>query len=395
MLSNSTTTSIASQTKQTMESMLENTSKLISSLDEQYQTYLLFMIISIIVIMYLIYLSHIASLQTAECTYINKIYPDVAGFIVPISKNNKEFSYNLFDYYIKTAYNACSGGSYKNDFVDICNLKAIIKQGVRCLDFEVYSLDNEPVVASSTSDSYYVKETFNSVPFSKVMEIIDGYAFANGTSPNPTDPILIHLRIKSKNQEIYTKMASIFGNYNKMLGTSYSYINNGKNIGLEPLLNFQNKIILIVDNSNDAFLESQGNKEKPGFLEYINLTSNSIYMRGYKYYEVKNNPDIYELKDFNKSGMSIVFPDKGINPPNPNGIVGRIYGCQMIAMRYQYVDNYLMENTHFFDEAGAAFVLKPLELRYQPILIPEPPPQNPKLSYETRVVESEYYTFNI
>jgi hypothetical protein len=389
MSSNSTTTSIASQTKQTMASILENTSKLIGSLDEQFQTYLLFMIISIIVIMYLIHLSSLASLQKRQCSYMNKIYPDVAGYLAPISKNNTDFSYKLFDYYIKSAYNACSGGSYKNDFVDICNLKAIIKQGVRCLDFEVYSLDNEPVVASSTSDSYYVKETFNSVAFSKVMEIIDGYAFANGTSPNPTDPLIIHLRIKSTNQEIYTKMAKLFSNYKKMLGVDYSYINTGKNIGMEPLLNFQNKIILIVDNSNDVFLQNQN------FLEYVNLTSNSIYMRGYKYYDVKNNPDIYELKDFNKSGMSIVFPDKGINPPNPNGIVGRIYGCQMIAMRYQYVDNYLMENAQFFNEAGSAFVLKPPELRYEPILIPDPPPQNPNLSYETRVIESEYYTFKI
>jgi len=389
MSSNPTTTSIASKTKQTMASMWEKTSKLMESLDEEFQTYLLFMIIGIIVIMYLVYLSYLASLQTKECDYMNKLYPDVDGYLVPISTNNTDFSYKLFDYYIKSAYNACSGGSYKNDYVDVCNLKAIIKQGVRCLDFEIYSLDNEPVVATSTEDSFYIKETFNSVLFSKVMETIDGYAFANGTSPNPTDPIIIHLRIKSNNQEIYTKMATLFSNYKKMLGIDYSYINTGKNIGKEPLLNFQNKIILIVDKSNDAFLQNQE------FLEYVNLTSNSIYMRGYNYYDIKNNPDINELTDFNKSAMTIVFPEKGINPINPNGIVGRNYGCQMIAMRYQYVDNYLMENTQFFDQGGSAFVLKPPELRYQPILIPEPPPQNPNYSYETRVVESEYYTFKI
>ena len=64
-------------------------------------------------------------------------------------------------------------------------------------------------------------------------------------------------------------------------------------------------------------------------------------------------------------------------------------------MRYQYVDNYLMENTQFFDRGGAAFVLKPPELRYEPIVIPEPPPQNPDYSYDTRVIETEYYTYNI
>jgi hypothetical protein len=386
---NTSLTNIASQSKQTMTAMWENTAKLMTNLDEQFQTYLIFMIITIIVIAYLWYLSYIASLKTKECDYMSKLYPDVNGYIAPISANKLDFSYKLFDYYIKTAYNACSGGSYKNDYVDICSLKAIIKQGVRCLDFEVYSLDNEPVVASSTTDSYFVKETFNSVPFSKVMEIIDGYAFANGTSSNPTDPLIIHLRIKSTNQEIYTKLATIFSNYKKMLGVKYSYISTNKNIGLEPLITFQNKIILIVDNSNDAFLENKA------FLEYVNLTSNSIYMRGYRYYGVKNNPDINELTDFNKSGMTIVFPDKGIDPSNPNGIVCRNYGCQMVAMRYQYVDNYLMENAQFFDRGGSAFVLKPLKLRYQPIVIKEPAPQEPSMSYATRTITSDYYDFKI
>ena len=389
MSTTTTPTSIASQSKQTITALWENTAKLMTNLDEQFQTYLLFMIITILIIAYLGYLSYIARLQTKECEYINNLYPDVDGYIVPISAKYDEFKFNLFDYYIKTAYNACSGGSYKNDFVDICNLKAIIKQGVRCLDFEIYSMDNQPVVASSTSDNYYVKETFNSVPFSKVMETIDSYAFANGTSPNTTDPIIIHLRIKSTKQEMYTNLASLFSNYKKMLGLKYSYISTGKNIGLEPLLNFQNKIILIVDNSNDAFLENDK------FLEYVNLTSNSIYMRGYNFYGIKNNPDINELTDYNKSAMTIVFPDKEINPQNPNGLVCRSYGCQMIAMRYQYVDNYLMENTNFFDQGGSAFVLKPPELRYQPLTIPVPPPQNPNYSYDTRTISTEYYTYKI
>lgn len=385
----SNTPNIANQIKQTLASTWENTKKIMTSLDETFQTYLVFMIIIIIVLAYLGYLSYIASLQTKECVYIDKIYPDVDGYIVPISANSTDFSFKLFDYYIKTAYNACSGGSYKNDYVDICNLKAIIKQGVRCLDFEIYSLENEPVVASSTSDSYFVKETFNSVPFSKVLETIDGYAFANGTSPNPTDPIIIHLRIKSTNQEMYSRLATLFSNYKKMLGINYSYINTGKNIGMKPLINFQNKIILIVDKSNDAFLENEK------FIEYVNLCSNSIYMRGYHSYDVKNNPDINELTIFNKSAMTIVFPDKKINPENPNGLVCRSYGCQMIAMRYQYVDNYLIEDAKFFDEGGAAFVLKPPELRYQPIIIEEPPAQNPNYSYATRTINSEYYTFKI
>ena len=63
--------------------------------------------------------------------------------------------------------------------------------------------------------------------------------------------------------------------------------------------------------------------------------------------------------------MSIVLPDNEINPPNPSGVICREAGCQMVAMRYQYVDDFLEENKKFFDNVGYAFELKPRKLRYK------------------------------
>ena len=71
-------------------------------------------------------------------------------------------------------------------------------------------------------------------------------------------------------------------------------------------------------------------------------------MRGCDYYNIKNNPDAQELTEFNKKAMTIVMPDNGINPSNPSGMLCRTYGCQMVAMRYQMVDNFLMENAVLF-----------------------------------------------
>ena len=129
-------------------------------------------------------------------------------------------------------------------------------------------------------------------------------------------------------------------------------------------------------------------------MEYVNMTSNSIFMREYDYYNIKNNPDMNELIEFNRRGMTIVLPNNGQNPENPNGIVSRANGCQMVAMRYQMVDNNLMENTGFFDRAGYAFALKPVELRYQPVTFPEPTAQLPEYSYATRNVSTDYYNFD-
>ena len=360
----------------------------IKGLDEDFQSYVIIAFTFIILIVFISYVIYLTKLNKGEVSYMNNLYSSVDGYIKSITSSDPDCSGNLYDYYIKTAYNACSGGSYKNDFVNICNLKAVLKQGVRCLDFEIYSVNNQPVVATSTSDDYYVKETFNSVSFGSVMDTINNYAFAGGTCPNSTDPILIHLRIKSNNQDMYKKLADIFKSYdNIMLGKEFSFENSGKNLGSMPLLSFKNKVILIVDRNNNAFLES---KE---FLEYVNLTSNSVFMRATNYYGVKNNPDTQELTEFNRRCMTIVFPDSGTNPANPSGTLCRAYGCQMVAMRYQLVDNLLMENALFFDRAGYAFSLKPEELRYKPVTIPIPTPQNPAYSYSTRKASTDYYSF--
>ena len=207
---------------------------------------------------------------------MDNLYGTLNGKIRSINPNDSDCSGNLFDYYINTAYNCCNGGSYKNDFVNICNLKNILKQGVRGLDFEVYSIDNQPVVATSTIDNIFIKETYNYVLFTDVMNVIENYAFSGSTSPNYNDPIIIHIRFMSNNQEMYKNLATIFKSYeSRMLGKEYSYENYGNNLGSVELIKLMNKIILIVDRSNTTFLE---NKQ---FLEYVNMTSNSVFMRGY------------------------------------------------------------------------------------------------------------------
>ena len=124
--------------------------------------YIVLALCGLIVIMMIFWLYNKSILNQVNCNKMNKIYKDAAK-IHSFNPENADFKYNLRDYYIKTAYNACSAGQFKNDFVNICALKNCIKQGARCLDFEVYSVGNEPVVATSSVDDYSVKETYNSV----------------------------------------------------------------------------------------------------------------------------------------------------------------------------------------------------------------------------------------
>ena len=43
----------------------------------------------------------------------------------------------------------------------------------------------------------------------------------------------------------------------------------------------------------------------------------------------------------------------------------------------------------------SAFVLKPKELRFVPVTIPIPEPQDPKLSFATRSIKSDFYHYKI
>jgi hypothetical protein len=344
----------------------------------------------VIIILCIVYYVYIRTLQTSNCNFMDSIYGTINGSLRSLTVTDKQCQFKFNDYYIKSAYNCCSGGSYKNDFVSLCALKDVIRQGVRGLDFEVFSINDRPVVATSTVDSYYIKETYNSIDFADIMGVIRDYAFSNSTCPNPTDPIILHLRIKSTNQNMYQNFAKLFESYDSiLLGKEYSYENHQENLGNRKLLDFIGKIVIIVDRSNLAFMECED------FYEYVNMTSNSMFMRALHYYDIAYTPDLNELIEYNKTNMTIGMPDKGVDPQNPSSIVMRETGTQMLAMRYQSYDANLEENELFFDECGYAFCLKPAKLRYIPIVVEVPALPNPDVSYATRTVSSDYYKFDI
>jgi len=149
--------------------------EIINNMNDDFAAKIIFVVIIIIVIAALVYHFYMSgsllnvSLLTRECNMMDNLYSSKNSYIKPLNKIDPNCKYTLKDYYVKTAYNCCSGGSYKNDYVSTCNLKDVLNQGCRALDFEVYSIGNEPIVATSTSDSNFVKETYNYVLFSDVM----------------------------------------------------------------------------------------------------------------------------------------------------------------------------------------------------------------------------------
>lgn len=352
-------------------------------------TIFLVAILLVLIISMIIYIVNKQRLNEQNCKDLDKIY-DSFPLISSINPDEEQYKYLLRDYYIKTAYNCCSGGQFKNDFVNTCALKNCIKQGARCLDFEIYSVDNKAVIATSSIDDFFVKETYNSVEFGKAMQVVNDYAFSGSTCPNPRDPLLLHFRINSNRKEIYEDMADIIQNTlsSRVLGKQYSYEFEGYNLGAVPLYHFLGKVIIIIDRSNTLF-------EDTSLKEYCNIASNSTFMRKLRFYDIQYNPNIDELTYFNKKAMSIVLPDLSADDANFASGLPMTYGCQLIAMNFQNFDSNMELYDLLFDENGSAFKLKPANLRFVPETIKNPEPQDPTLSYANRTVESDYFNFNI
>ena len=375
-------------TKQIKE-MATNAIKSLAELKESTSVVLITIVTLMIILIALIYFIYYSSLKSRNCKKMDSIYGTLNGKISSIDSSD-QFNHTFKDYYIKTAYNCCSGGNYNNDYVGLCVIIDLLKQGVRGLDFEIFSIDNQPVVATSTSDSYYIKETFDYINFMEIMNVIRDYAFSTSNAPNSLDPIIIHLRIKSTNQIMYQNFAKLLEKFDSiLLSKDYDSEYYGKNFGDVELKKLMGKVIIIVDRTNIAFLEC------PEFYKFINMTSNSIFMRALHYYDIKYTSDMNELIEFNKQNMTIGMPDKGSDPDNPSTIVMREMGVQLLGMRYQKIDTNVEVNDVFFDENGYAFVLKPENLRHIPITIPLPPPQNPDLAFAPKQVESDFYKFTI
>jgi hypothetical protein len=89
-----------------------------------------------------------------------------------------------------------------------------------------------------------------------------------------------------------------------------------------------------------------------------------------------------------------VFPDTPFTT-NVNFNVAKSMGCSLIGMMPQLNDANSAAYNAAFSKAGCAFILKPPELCYQPIMIETPPPQDPALSFAGRNFSTDYASWSV
>ena len=346
---------------------------------------IVFAILAVLLVLTSIYVYNKSTLRGRDCDALKSMYPDFPS-IGPMS--NSEFL--LRDFYIKTAANCCNPGQLTNAFVDLCALENAIKQGYRCLDFAIFSINDKPVIASSNTGNFKVKDSFNSISFASAMLTVSNYAFSTATCPNSGDPLILYLRIKSDNSKILGPMADALKENlgNRLLDSEYGSEYGGKNLGALPISLFKNKVIIIVDKANGMF-------ENSPLDELVNMASNTPFMRSITFENVKTSHDTAELTNFNKKNMTIVMPDDRYGINNPSAALCMQYGCQLIGEYPQLKDANLEFYEDKFNGAGSAFILKEQRLRYVPTTVDVPPPPPKALSYAPRVAKTDYYDFTI
>ena len=115
---------------ETMTKKYEDLVNNIRELDQTFITSALIFFIVFIICLLLLYILYTNKLESRECSIMTKMYGDVNG---KIKSNTADSSDHLCNYYVKTAYNCCSGGQLQERLCECVQFKERIE--TRCKVF--------------------------------------------------------------------------------------------------------------------------------------------------------------------------------------------------------------------------------------------------------------------
>lgn len=133
----------------------------------------------------------------------------------------------------------------------------------------------------------------------------------------------------------------------------------------------------------------------PEFMEYVNLSKPTDFLRLLPVNEFAMLPDLKDFIDYNKRNITIAIPNPSeSNPKNINLKAMQNAGVQVVAYMFWKRDSYFVDALNSFNVNGTAFVLKPEKLRFSNIVIGNPIPQDKKLSFEEKTIETTVPNIN-
>lgn len=374
--------------KTQFKNLKDTGSQVLSNLNEYNYILLSLLIVFFILFLLLSWIFNTLNKQENGCNNMEKYYIDQkyrtktyirsepnfdnpeSNLLVSHSNFNNNNTNMLKNYVVKSAYSCCCPDGYKNNWVDICALQECIKLGARFLDFEVYSFNNQPIVAASTSTSNSIKETYNYIYLSEVFEILHSEAFNNGTHNAFYDPMFIHIRLKTENTYIHNLIATYIEthlkkNNNYLLDEKYSIGSNDFNPDNLLTINIKNlaKKFIIIVQAEDSIIQNSNLKN------FVNIRSGSDYCKVFRHSEIASYDDSdSNLISENQNRLSILLPNLENNINNYDFTKPLSNGFNFIAMKFQKLDPNLKSYLEYFhlENGGAnySFALKTPDALY-------------------------------
>jgi hypothetical protein len=273
--------------------------------------------------------------------------------ITSITNSGLAMNMPLNHFFVKTSYNSCCTGQFKNDYVDACALRNCASQGVRALDFQIYSLNNKPIVAASSIKSNEYKEMYNHIDFYNALTIVRKYFVDDQSNINSKDPLFLIFRLHTTNIPVYDMMAQaideVYGYGSPMKNMIY-ILPPKQNIDTILLSDILQKIVIVVD-------PSYGDKAAVGnsrLMEYTALItgsslSNNIYHESSLLGVISVSKSTGTTVDVSNN-LSFLYPDSdNINSNNYDYVTSGIFNyVSFIGMNFQNNDIYLVEYNKLF-----------------------------------------------
>jgi hypothetical protein len=316
---------------------------MVDKTDDMNITRIIYVLVFLIVISICIYSIVQLSIQKTNCSRIT-------AYKITNTPSNMGSAFDdktLLEVYVKTAYNCCCSGDFRNDYVDNCALLRCNDWGVRALHFDIYSLNNRPVISTSTVKGNMYKELYNNLDMFETMDIVKTKFM------NISDPLFLIFSVKSNLPSTYESMYAILL---EIFGTGSSrgnMIYYTDDISGTPLKNYVNKVVICVE----AFDKTVFYKSSLALITSLDLNGSTS-----KIYRESDILNFYTNKttalDNNLTNSpQILFPNKQKSSSNYDFITTGIkYGITFTGMNFQKKD-YLLDiyNTGF---GNKSFLLK-------------------------------------
>ncbi len=297
--------------------------------------------------------------STIQRTELNSIEDSINGSGVLNAGFDASNDNAIRHYCIKSSSNSAYTGKHMN----LNMIKYLLSRGCRFLDFEVYIKNGIPIVAYSTNRQSL--ETFTSeapaVSLAGVFSTIMSNAFTD-TSPNPKDPLFVHLRIKTLDPNAYTKIAKLI---RSGLGQKMIVDGTGNAVPLTldtQLTSLLGKVAVIVDKHSSPGYQnystcSPDQTECYSLANQVNMVSNSQSIRTYFQRDLTFQP--INPPDPSVYLFRIIFPDLGYFNDTKNSdsmYLIKNYGTQAIAQAFYIKDSNLRSYEDIFKTNRSGFV---------------------------------------